>query len=64
MEFVAIEQFKASIDHTVDLSEYAVVAYIECINDMIRLMIDSGIEVAILVLTEVKILYDSPASPF
>lgn len=63
IEFAIIEHFKASTNHILELFEYAAIAYIECINDMIRLMTNKGIEVVILVLTEAKKLYGPPASP-
>lgn len=39
------------------------VAYVSCISDIIRLMIEKGIEVAILVLTEAKNSYGQPTFP-
>lgn len=57
-----MENFKASENHKDELSEYAITAYISCIGDMIKLMIEKGIEEAILVMTKVKNSYGCHAS--
>lgn len=46
-----------------EVPEYATVAYVACIDEMIKLMIDRRIKAAVLVLMEVKILYGPPESP-
>lgn len=57
-----MKHFKASADHDTELVKYAIVAYVKCISNMIKLMIEMGIEAAVLVLTEAKNLYGPPAS--
>lgn len=62
--FVAVKRFRASIDYDTKLSKYVAAAYIECIGNMIRLMIERGIKAVVLVLTKGKNLYDPTTSPF
>lgn len=57
MESTTIKHFRACTGHTVELSEYTIVAFVECINDIIKLMIDRGIEGAIPILIEAKNSY-------
>lgn len=64
IEFAVVEQSRAFNDYHVELSEYVVMAYVECIGNIIKLMTEGGIEVAIQVLAKAKKLYGLPTSPF
>lgn len=57
MEFATLKHFRDSMKNNIELSEYTVAAYVKCINDMIRLMTDGGIEAVVSVLMEVKHSY-------
>lgn len=55
--------FKASADHEDKLLEDVAMAYVSCIGDIIRPMIEMGIEATISILTEAKNSYGPLASP-
>lgn len=52
------------MDYVTELSEYATVAYVEYIGDMIKLITERGIEAAVSVLAKVKKSYGPLTSPF
>lgn len=54
IKFVVVEHFKASANYHTELSKYTAAAYVKCISDMIKLMIERGIKATISVLTAVK----------
>lgn len=64
MEYTSVEHFRASTNHNLELLEYVDAAYIECIDDMIKIIIDKEIEVAISILKEVKNSNGPLTSPF
>lgn len=51
------------MDYNTELLEYAVMAYMECIGDMIKLMTEREVKAAILILGKVKKSYGSLISP-
>lgn len=57
-----MKQFRASADHYIDLLEYATMAYVLCIDDMIKMMIERGTDITIVVLIKAKKSYYPPVS--
>lgn len=44
------------------LTKYGTTTYAECLDDMVRLMIESGVEVAIPILAEARAPFGAPTS--
>lgn len=63
MESTIIEHFRASMGYDLKLLEYTAITYVACTNDMIKLMIDRGIEIVFSILTKVKNSYGPLVSP-
>lgn len=57
-----MECFKAFTDYDTKLLEYATIAFIECISDIIKLMIEKRVKVTISILGQAKKSYGPFAS--
>lgn len=57
-----MEHFKDSANYQDKLKEYATMTYITCINAMIKLIVEKGVKVVILILTEARNSYRAPAT--
>lgn len=42
IESVTLEHFKAFMDYNIEFEEYAATTFVECINDMIKLITERG----------------------
>lgn len=44
---IAMQHFKDSVEYQDELTKYAIIAYVECIDDTIKLVAERGVKVVI-----------------
>lgn len=59
---VIVQHFRDSVEYLDKLTKYSTTAYMEFINDMIKLMTERGIEAVIPILAEARASFRAPVS--